>query len=187
MWMLKMAKRSCPIKRKRFKCLTITRSTATSSSTWSASFRPFHFGQMNVPKHSIELIDVCTHQKHSVPYQVGSEAKTSSKTKLYKTSTQNIVRPAETEQAVLLVFAPKRGRSLQFCIDSLELNAVIKTVCILYSAWTSVFRHPENSRSSSIWTLTAAKTKLRKGRLIATKRILRLTTDCTDPNKCLLN
>lgn len=60
----------------------------------------------------------------SAPYRAGSKTREYDNAKLDKMLHENIIKPAQTKWSSSIMFAPKKNRTLRFCAEFRNLNAM---------------------------------------------------------------
>lgn len=83
-------------------------------------------GRITTANNRIEFLEPVTRSIQSALYRAGSKTRKFVKTEIGKMLKGNIVRPAQTERASFIVFAPKKDDTLRFFVDYRKHNAVTK-------------------------------------------------------------
>lgn len=106
----------------------VCRETFTSTFSEFQSIQNNHLGRINITKHRIELLSLDTARIHSAIYHAGLKTKEFEKAEIEKMCAENHIGPAQTEWAGLIVFVPRKDKTLRFCDDYSQFNAVTKRV-----------------------------------------------------------
>lgn len=89
---------------------------------------------------------------HSAPYRAGPKAREHEWMKIKKMLSQQVIEPAHMSWLAPILFAPRKGGSLPFCVDYRRLTAVTKRdsypipcmdKCINYLGEVAVFSTPD--------------------------------------------
>lgn len=101
------------------------RTMTTLSRCWPI---PVNLGQslglIIVANHQIELPDDDTQLVHLEPYHAGPRTRKFQKSEIEKMLARHIIKPAQTEWAVPIEFAPEKNETLRYCAHCRKLNAV---------------------------------------------------------------
>lgn len=85
-----------------------------------------HFGPITMTKYSIELLQSKKALVHAAPYQTGVETHKSKKAEIDEMLSENVIEPAQTKCAALIVFVLKKDKPLQFCVHYRKPNTASK-------------------------------------------------------------
>lgn len=78
-------------------------------------------GRITISKHKIEFL-ANPNSDHSAPYQAGPTVPDLQRNTIKKMLSQDVIDSSRIERVALIVFAPKEGAPLPFCVDYRKLN-----------------------------------------------------------------
>lgn len=85
-----------------------------------------HLGHIITTKHQIKLLKPTRRPLHLAPYRIGPKTSKLEKTKIGKMLEENIIEPAQTKWASLIVFAPKKDCTSRIYVDYRKCNVLTK-------------------------------------------------------------
>lgn len=91
---------------------------------WSGSL-----GQITTSRHGTELAFDVVLPAHNAPYWAGPTAREFTVNEIYRKLKEDIIEPAATEWASLIIFAPKKDGCLRFHVDYRKSKAVTVRGC----------------------------------------------------------
>lgn len=101
-----------------------TAKTSFASSKAIKSVLDGHLDHVAAATHRVELDPPETRLIHTASYPAGTKAKDFEKNEIDNILSLNVVEPFQTEPASPVVFALKKDKALQYCVEYRKHNAV---------------------------------------------------------------